>query len=151
MIIEHKHSSIFESDAACWVNTVNCVGVMGKGLALEFKNRFPDNFIEYRDWCESGNAMPGKVLPVTNGFCPSWIFNVATKNHWNSPSRIEWVETGIKRIAVLIARYGIKSAAVPAIGCGEGGLQWNRVRPLLLQAFADIPARVEIYPPAESV
>lgn len=146
MIVE-KTTSLFDSDATVFVNTVNCVGVMGKGIALEFKKRFPKNFLAYRDWCERGSAAPGTVFDFCNGFAPRFIFNVATKNHWKSPSRLEWVGTGITRIRTLAIRHGATSIALQALGCSNGGLHWDEVRPLIVDCFGDSPIRVEVYLP----
>lgn len=150
MTIRYVEGNILDDDAECLVNPVNCVGVMGAGLARQFKERFPDNFRIYRDGCRSGDVRVGHVF----GVCLSIrghgsIANLPTKDHWRDPSRIEWVRLGVDDLARYVRRNGIRSVAIPQLGCGLGGLDWADVRPLIEAAFADVPwVDVRVYGPA---
>jgi O-acetyl-ADP-ribose deacetylase (regulator of RNase III) len=139
---------MFASKAEALVNPVNTVGVMGKGLALAFKKKFPDNFAAYRD----AALAPGTMFVFDRSpRTPRWIINFPTKRHWRDPSRIEDIRSGlVDFVAQLVAR-DIESVAVPALGCGLGGLAWTDVRPLIADACRAIPdVRVELFAPATS-
>ena len=97
-MVEYRRGDLFASGAVALVNTVNCVGVMGKGVALQFKSRFPENYVAYRDYCSRGGLRPGLIFPYYDDRANIWILNVATKDHWRNPSRIEWVKFGIRMI-----------------------------------------------------
>ena len=129
MKVEFAQGSVFGQGCEAIVNPVNCAGVMGAGLALEFKKRFPHNFTIYADHCKKGEVKTGRVLMVLNGDRPpAWIINFPTKDHWRDPSRMEWIEDGLADMARQISTRGIESVAVPALGCGLGGLKWRDVK-----------------------
>ena len=129
-MITYVRTNIFESRAAVLVNTVNTVGVMGKGLAKEFKRIYPDMFEVYQKFCEDGTLTVGKlqVYKTPN----KWILNFPTKANWRSPSKLEYIEQGLKKFVEHYERLGIKSIAFPMLGCGNGGLSWeDEVKPLM--------------------
>jgi O-acetyl-ADP-ribose deacetylase (regulator of RNase III) len=116
--------------AQALVNPVNCVGTMGAGVALLFKRAFPGNFAAYRLACNHGEVVTGKVLVYQRQFC-LYIINFPTKQHWRDPSRLEWIVSGLNSLADSIKCHKITSVALPALGCGHGGLDWRDVRPLI--------------------
>ncbi|KKR00036.1 MAG: Appr-1-p processing domain protein [Candidatus Woesebacteria bacterium GW2011_GWB1_39_12] len=131
------HGNIFDSDCDILVNTINCVGVMGKGVALECKKRFPQNFKEYWKACKDEQIHPGEIFIFQeNG---KTIINLATKNHWKNSSRLEWVEKGTIALARLLRASGGSTIAIPPLGCGNGNLKWQDVRPILEKYLSDIP------------
>ena len=124
------------------VNPVNCVGVMGKGLAATFKQRYPGNFAAYAAACAQGRVTPGRMLYTVNPDPDAWprfIVNFPTKRHWRDRSRIGDVRAGLDDLARVIVETGSRSVAVPALGCGLGGLLWADVRPLVENALGDLP------------
>lgn len=133
---EYK-GNLFASRAQCLVNTVNCVGVMGKGVALEFRHRFPEMFEEYRQACESGMLRPGQILPYRKG--RPWVLNFAVKDDWKHPSRIEWVESCLDKFVANYRRLGIQSVAMPWLGAMNGRLDWNEVHSLIRSYLSDLP------------
>jgi O-acetyl-ADP-ribose deacetylase (regulator of RNase III)/uncharacterized protein YwgA len=137
---------LFTSKAQTLVNTVNCVGVMGKGVALEFKRRYPAMFDDYVDRCRRGALKPGEPY-VFEDVSGSRVLNFPTKDHWRSPSRLADVERGLDRLADHHAEWGITSLAMPPLGCGNGGLSWSDVGPLIRRKLADMPFDVEVYAP----
>ena len=145
MMIEWKEGSLFESKAEALVNPVNCQGVSGKGLALQFKRRFPEKFVWYRHYCEVGHLRPGELFFQTGD--PQDIYYLATKDKWKDPSRLEWISKGIKNLRRSCEGLMLESVAIPAIGCGLGGLQWSDVRPLIEAEFGNAKMRVEVYQP----
>lgn len=150
-MIEFRKGNLFESDAEALVNTVNCVGVMGKGIALQFKQAFPDNFKEYKKVCRKNELQPGKMLVYKNNSLinPKYIVNFPTKKHWREKSKIEYIQDGLASLVEEIKSLDIKSIAVPPLGCGYGGLKWEEVQPLMKKAFSQIPTvHVIIYTPS---
>lgn len=138
--------SLLDSQAQTLVNTVNCVGVMGKGVALEFKKRFPDMYRDYLGRCQRGEVTPGcPYLYAT--LLPPWILNFPTKHHWRSRSELSYIVTGLTWIVDHWAELGITSLALPALGCGNGHLQWSVVAPLIQHYLDELPIRVELYAP----
>jgi len=141
-MVEYKTGNLLAEDAEALVNTVNCVGVMGRGIALQFKNIFPENFKFYADACKQDEVQPGRMLvfethQVTN---PRYIINFPTKRHWKGKSRIEDIEAGLVALANEIRSRNIQSIAIPPLGSGLGGLDWAEVRPRIeaaLQEFTD--------------
>jgi len=115
------------------INTVNCMGVMGKGIALEFKKRYPENFRIYRSKCLNKELTIGNsfIYRIPNSEHTKFIINFPTKKHWRNPSKIEYIEAGLDDLINLIEEYDIKSIAMPALGCGNGNLDWNIVKPLI--------------------
>ncbi len=149
-MIEYKSGNMLEADAEALVNTVNCVGVMGRGIALQFKNAFPDNYRAYKAACDRKEVSPGHVLVFDlNRFeNPKLIINFPTKRHWRGKSRMEDVREGLKDLVRVLREYKVKSVAVPPLGCGLGGLNWSEVRPMIEQALASLPElQVHLYPP----
>jgi len=150
-MIEITKGNIVEADAEALVNTVNCVGFMGKGIALQFKQAFPANFKAYETACRAGEVAPGGMLIFDNGrlINPRYIINFPTKRHWRGKSRISDIRSGLKALVADVRRLGIRSIAVPPLGCGLGGLDWCKVRPTIEQAFSELPdVRVLLFEPA---
>ena len=149
-MITFKQGDLFQDQSEALVNPVNCVGVMGKGLALEFKNRFPDNFKEYNQACWKARVQPGRML-VFNTYRPKihrYIINFPTKRHWRDPSRIEDIQTGIQALAEEVRSRRIASIAIPALGSGLGGLRWNDVRPIIESGLRELEeVRITVYEP----
>lgn len=145
VIIEVSDKRIFDSKCDVIVNTVNCQGVMGRGIALEFKFRYPDMFKQYTLQCERGEVRPGKLLLYTCAKKP-WILNFPTKDHWKLPSRIEYLEMGLREFPRTCYQQRIKSVAFPKLGTTSGKLSWDVVRELMyahLEPLQDLT--VEIY------
>ena len=154
MAIVFKQGNLFESSDEAIVNAVNCVGVMGKGIALQFKKRFPENYIEYKKLCSLGKVQPGKmfVYRCTDDFFdhkkPLFIINFPTKQHWRGKSKIEFVEEGLNDLISVIKEEGIKSISIPAIACGNGGLDWNLVKDLIKTKLSNLDnVQINIYEP----
>jgi O-acetyl-ADP-ribose deacetylase (regulator of RNase III) len=141
-MITYRRTSLLESPAQTLVNTVNCVGVMGKGLAKAFKAREPDMFVRYASICADGLLEPGKLW-LWRG-AKSWTLNFPTKKHWKHPSKIEWVEAGLQKFVSVYRDQGIREISFPRLGCGNGGLDWSDVRPLMEKYLnkIDIPVFV---------
>lgn len=149
-MIEYKTGDILRADVEALVNTVNCVGVMGRGIALQFREAFPANFKAYEAACKSEEVQPGRMFVFETGWLtnPKYIINFPTKRHWRGKSRIEDIESGLKALREEIVRRGIRSIAIPPLGSGLGGLDWNDVRPRIERAIADIEdVRVVIFEP----
>lgn len=147
--MQYKVGDILRSDAEALVNTVNCVGVMGRGIALQFKKAFPRNYRVYKQACDAGQVVPGKMLIVESGeLSPRWIVNFPTKRHWKGKSRIEDVEVGLKALRSEIRERGITSIAIPPLGAGLGGLDWRDVKALIERELADLPdVRIVVFEP----
>lgn len=147
-MITYKDGDIFEDDADVLVNPVNCVGVMGKGLALEFKHRFPSMYDEYRKACDQKKMFPGGVLGVVDG--GHTVVCLATKKHWRNPSEILWIILGLAKLKGMMKDYALDSVAIPMLGCGCGGLDWPDVRRAIESVFDvshDLDVRVYGPPP----
>jgi len=140
-MIELTTGDLLKANAEAIVNTVNCDGYMGRGIAAQFKRAFPANFKAYEQACKRGEVQPGRMLivEVNAPQGPRWIVNFPTKRHWRSRSRLEDIEAGLAALAIEIRRRGIRSIAIPPLGCGLGGLRWSDVRPRIEQAMADLP------------
>lgn len=137
---------IFKSPAQVLTNTVNCVGVMGKGVALEFKNRYPQMFSDYKLKCEQGKVMPGH--PYLWEGDSAQVLNFPTKRHWRDNSLLQDIEDGLKHLAKSYEQMGIQSLAMPALGCGLGGLNWSVVQPLIVKHLGALPdLDVYVYEP----
>lgn len=132
-MIQYTTGDLFAADTQALVNPVNTAGVMGRGLAMEFKKRFPGNFRYYLDACRKGEVRTGKILVYTYDCAGhrKYIVNFPTKQHWKYPSKMEYIESGLKDFVAAISAYGIESIAVPPLGCGAGRLAWMSVRPLI--------------------
>lgn len=137
-MIEYRTGDILAEDAEALVNTVNCVGVMGRGIALQFKNAFPDNFKAYKAICDRKELQPGRMFVFETGELtnPRYIINFPTKRHWRGKSRIEDIESGLDALVQEIKDRKIHSIAIPPLGSGLGGLKWEEVRPLIEQRLS---------------
>lgn len=150
LMIGLVQGDLLAADAEALVNAVNCVGIMGKGLALQFKQAYPDNFKEYERACRAGEVKPGSMLIVaTNRIInPKYIINFPTKRHWKDQSRIEDIKSGLESLVENTKALGMASLAIPPLGCGLGGLNWFDVKPLIEEAFSTLPAvNVLLYEP----
>jgi O-acetyl-ADP-ribose deacetylase (regulator of RNase III) len=147
-MIERGRGNLLLADVDALVNTVNTVGVMGKGLALQFKKAFPDAFTSYEQACARGELAIGQMHVVPRAAAPRFIINFPTKQHWKNPSKIEYVESGLRALVELVRKLELRSIALPPLGCGNGGLLWSDVRPRIERAFAELPdVRVMIFEP----
>lgn len=144
-IIFMKSGDLLGSQAQTLVNTVNCVGIMGKGIAKMFKDRFPHMFADYAVRCKAGEVALGKPYLFKGG--RPWIVNFPTKNHWRNNSHLEDIEEGLKYLVEHLKEWGITSIAIPPLGCGNGGLDWEQVRPLILKYLSTTNVAVEVYAP----
>lgn len=146
-MIQFKRGSIFDSKAQTLVNPVNTVGVSGAGLAKEFKKRFPEAQRDYVKACKGGRFPVGTLLLHRESpTAPRWILHFATKEHWRDPSELAFVEKGLRILANNMDN-GITSIAFPALGCGNGGLEWSDVKPLMVEHLRGLSIPVEIYEP----
>ncbi|WP_405985513.1 macro domain-containing protein [Streptomyces sp. NBC_00872] len=153
-MITETHGNLLRDDAQALVNTVNTVGVMGKGIALQFKRAFPEVFDAYAAACKAGEVRPGIVQPVA---LPGgrWVLNFPTKRHWRQPSRMEDIRAGLDDLVRVVGELKITSVAVPPLGCGNGGLPWPEVRALIIDKLQGLDADIRLYglgtPPAEDM
>ncbi len=136
-MIEYRTGDILRADAEALVNTVNCVGIMGRGIALQFKNAYPENFKAYEAACTRSEVEPGRMFVFETGQLtnPQYIINFPTKRHWRGTSRIEDIDTGLKALVEEIRNRDIRSIAIPPLGSGLGGLEWSGVRPRIEAAL----------------
>jgi O-acetyl-ADP-ribose deacetylase (regulator of RNase III) len=145
-----REGSLLDADADALVNPVNTAGVMGKGLALQFRQAYPGNFRAYQAACCDGEVRLGRMFTYATGLAsgPRFIINFPTKGHWRSRSYLVNIKAGLADLRRVIQDRGIRSAAIPALGCGLGGLDWSEVQPLIAEALGDLPdVRVVVYPP----
>jgi O-acetyl-ADP-ribose deacetylase (regulator of RNase III) len=133
--------NLLRAEAEALVNTVNCIGHMGKGVALQFKKAFPDNFAYYQKACRAGEMQLGRMLVFETGAMLGlrYIINFPTKKHWRGKSKYEYIASGLEALIAEVKRRGIRSIALPPLGCGLGGLDWKRVRPMIEKTFAEVP------------
>jgi O-acetyl-ADP-ribose deacetylase (regulator of RNase III) len=147
-VISFVSGDLLASDAVALVNPVNCVGVMGAGLAAQFKRAYPHNFYVYQAACRRGELSPGRVLAVKDG--ERWIVNVPTKRHWRDRSRFDDIAAGLIALVREVRARSLSSIAVPPLGCGLGGLPWDQVRPKIVDAFEALPdVRVLLFSPTD--
>lgn len=153
-MIHYTQGNLLDAEVEALVNTVNTVGIMGKGIALMFKEAFPENFRLYAAACKRGEVQIGRMFfterpPLAgSGRGPRWIINFPTKRHWRDRTRPEWVQAGLADLTRLLQEKAIRSIALPPLGCGNGGLEWSAVRPLIEQALAGFPSvEVLVYEP----
>lgn len=149
-MIEHTQGNLLSADAEALVNTVNCFGYMGKGIALQFKQAFPENFKAYQRACKAEEVRPGKMFVFETGNLvnPRYIINFPTKNHWRGKSRMQDIEQGLQDLIAVIRKLNIRSVAIPPLGSGLGGLDWQEVKPRIEAAFADLAdVHVLLYEP----
>lgn len=150
-MIEYKNGDILREDVEAIVNTVNCVGIMGRGLALQFKNKFPQNFKEYQLACTNKEVQLGKMFVHQTGqlINPKYIINFPTKGHWKQNSKIEDISNGLDDLITIIEKYSIKSIAIPPLGSGLGGLDWNQVKKLIEEKLKNINCTIILFEPLE--
>ncbi|MBS1527516.1 MAG: macro domain-containing protein [Bacteroidetes bacterium] len=149
-MITYKQGNLLADEASALVNTVNMMGVMGKGIALQFKKEFPWNYRVYVDACQGGLVGIGKLLlmdDTSENYGEKLIINFATKIHWAKPSEYYFIEAGLKALVICIHDHTIKSIAIPALGCGNGGLDCNIVKPMIEKYLAPLDLIVNIYEP----
>ncbi|WP_039945492.1 type II toxin-antitoxin system antitoxin DNA ADP-ribosyl glycohydrolase DarG [Thermicanus aegyptius] len=151
-MIEYKKGNLLQDNAEAFVNTVNTVGVMGKGIALQFKQAYPENYRIYEKACRAKKFNIGDVLTVPLGMVnPKYIINFPTKQHWREKSKMKYIETGLQALVKEVKSLGIQSIAIPPLGCGNGGLNWEEVRPKIENAFEELPdVHVRLYLPTGS-
>lgn len=152
-MLEFKTGNILAEDADALVNTVNCVGVMGRGIALQFKNAFPDNFKAYADACKRHEVEPGRMFVFKTGQLtnPRYIINFPTKRHWRGKSRVEDIDAGLKALREVIRESDFLSIAIPPLGSGLGGLDWSHVRSRIEEALRDFEdLRIVVFEPGEA-
>lgn len=151
-MIELGKGNLLRAPVEALVNTVNTAGIMGKGIALQFKQAYPRMFRAYEAACNAGDIQPGKMNVFDLGGLaggPRWIINFPTKGHWRAKSRLKDIEAGLADLVATIKRLGICSIAIPPLGCGNGGLDWNDVRPRIEAALAEVPTvRILLYRPS---
>lgn len=150
-MIEEGSGNLLTAEVDALVNTVNTVGVMGKGIALQFKRAYPANFSAYRAACDRGEIRPGQMFVFDTAVKGPrrYIVNFPTKRHWKSGSRLDDISAGLDDLVRVVEEQGIRSIAIPALGCGNGGLDWQVVRPLIEQACSRMPdVRAVVFPPA---
>ncbi len=149
-MIEYKAGNILLEDAEALINTVNCEGVMGRGIALQFKNAYPDNFKAYAKACKNNEVQPGKMFVFDTGQLtnPRYIINFPTKRHWRDKSRLEDIDSGLKALVQTIHDYNIQSIAIPPLGSGLGGLNWSSVKTRIEAATKQVSGvKIIIYEP----
>ena len=153
-IYSMKGNLLKQEDADAIVNTVNCVGVMGKGIALQFKKKWPANFKAYVLACKNKEVKLGQMFTFELGALatPRYIINFPTKDHWRSTSNIEDIESGLQNLVEHIARFDIRSIAIPPLGCGLGGLPWREVKPLIVKYLGNIEnLEVRLFEPNDDI
>ena len=149
-MIEYVSGDMFQAAVEAVVNPVNLEGVMGKGLALQFKRRWPAIMTPYKRACENGTLSIGTVLPVriaSDGNLPAWTICFPTKTTWRQPSKLQYVEDGLYDLRRAIRSIGIRSIAVPALGSGLGGLLWGEVKTKINEVLSDVECRILVYEP----
>lgn len=144
-MITYKTGNIFHSGMKTLVNPVNCAGIMGAGLALQFKKLFPKMYKGYRAVCDQRKLQPGHLLYSNVLEHGKTVLNFATKDHYKNPARLEWVEHGLIQFRTNYKNLEIESIAFPMLGCGLGGLAWEDVKPLMEQYLNDLDIPIEIY------
>jgi O-acetyl-ADP-ribose deacetylase (regulator of RNase III) len=142
-MLTYLSTSILTSSVQTVVNTVNTVGVMGKGLAADFKKRYPDMFKRYRELCRADRFHVGQLWLWKGP--DQWVLNFPTKEHWRNPSQISYIQAGLEKFIESYQERGITEIAFPRLGCGNGGLSWEEVRPLMERYLARLPIRVDIH------
>ena len=149
-MINYTHGDILKSDVEAIVNTVNCVGVMGRGIALQFKKAWPENFTAYKKACDAGDVMPGKMFVFDTGQLtnPRYIVNFPTKRHWRGASRMEDIEAGLDDLAQWLRDKHIQSIAIPPLGAGLGGLNWPEVKARITATLGSLDSiDIQVYEP----
>lgn len=154
-MITYHTGDLLQAPAQALVNTVNTVGVMGKGIALQFKEQFKENLRAYLKACKEGTLVPGKLLIVRDHTLDGGekvIVNFPTKTNWKQKSKYEYIEDGLRDLTRAIPEYGITSIAIPPLGCGNGGLDWDRVKPMMEEYLSSLEnVDIQIYEPNDAV
>jgi O-acetyl-ADP-ribose deacetylase (regulator of RNase III) len=149
-VIRYAQGDLFDSDAQVWVNAVNCDGIMGAGIALRFKKRFPTYFKEYHVLCDAKKLRPGRpIVQRSYARAPLWIISFPTKDKLMKPAILSFVDDGLKVLRQQIEEYRFSSVAIPALGCGLGGLSWKKVRPIIERELSYVDCDVIAYEPHE--
>jgi O-acetyl-ADP-ribose deacetylase (regulator of RNase III) len=149
-MIHFTQGNLLKSNARALVNTVNTVGVMGKGIALQFKSTFPLNYKLYQDACKNGKLTTGQMLVVHENDLlrgEKVIINFPTKQHWKQPSTYEYIESGLVALQKYLIENPVESLAMPALGCGNGGLDWEVVKPMIVEYLSDIDTEFFVFEP----
>ncbi|MEZ6143300.1 MAG: macro domain-containing protein [Zavarzinella sp.] len=148
-MIKYTHGNLLDAQVEALVNTVNTVGVMGKGIALMFKERFRENFRLYKAACRKNQVQTGKIFVTTTNEIsgPRWIVNFPTKQHWRSPSRLEWIVDGLQDLRQFLIEKQVKSIAIPPLGAGNGGLLWAEVRKQIELTLGDLSTEIQVFEP----
>jgi O-acetyl-ADP-ribose deacetylase (regulator of RNase III) len=149
-MIDYMQGNLLDAKADALMNAVNEVGVMGKGIVLMFREAFPENMRAYAAACKSGDVKVGRMFVTETGSSapPKWIINFPTKKHWRSRSKMEWVQEGLKDLVRVIRAKEMRSIAMPALGCGNGGLEWPQVKAEIEAAMSDLTdVRITIHAP----
>ncbi|MCW2952766.1 MAG: Appr-p processing protein [Conexibacter sp.] len=150
-MVEITRGNLLDADVEALVNTVNTVGVMGKGIALQFRKAFPRVYDAYKSACDAGMVKPGQMLVAQTGRIsgPRLVINFPTKRHWRGKSRLEDIDAGLRDLVRVLEEWDVRSVAVPPLGCGNGGLDWNLIRPRIEQALRDLErTHVLLFEPA---
>lgn len=152
-MIRYTQGNLLNATTEALVNTVNTVGVMGKGIALQFKNRFPHNYKIYKDACNAGTFKTGQILAVKDGdlMDQKWILNFPTKAHWKGNSKYEYIDDGLVALKDVLLEKNIKSVAIPPLGCGNGGLDWVKVKESIEATLKSLPIDIVIYTPNNQI
>ena len=146
-MIYFKDGDIFKDTSEAIVNAVNCVGVMGKGIALKFKEKYPDNYIMYKTACDRKEVKIGKMFIYKES--NKTIINFPTKQHWRNDSKIEYIKEGLEDLVKVLQSLNIESVAMPAIGCGNGGLSWDIVKKTIKEYLSDVDMSIVVYNPVD--
>lgn len=149
-MIEFTEGNLLVQDVQALVNAVNCVGVMGRGIALQFKNFYPENYLFYKEACKRKEVLPGKLLTYNRlNFIdnPQYIINFPTKLHWREKSKLSYINEGLDDLVKVIEKLNIKSIAIPPLGCGLGGLDWDVVREEIINRLGQLDIRILVFPP----
>jgi O-acetyl-ADP-ribose deacetylase (regulator of RNase III) len=150
-MITYTTGDLLADNGPAVVNTVNTVGAMGKGIALQFREAFPENYNQYRRACRNGELCIGSLLAVRDCnllYGERLIINLPTKTHWRLPSEYRYIETGLTALRNFIIAKRLTRMAMPALGCGNGGLDWNMVRPMIERHLKDLSCAITVYLPA---
>ncbi len=149
-MITYHQGNLLEAPVKALVNTVNTVGIMGKGIALTFKQAFPSNFRAYEAACKRNEVQVGRMFVTETDTLhgPRWLINFPTKQHWRDPSKLEWIDAGLEDLRRIIQDNHIHSIALPALGCGNGGLDWEVVRPRIETALGSLDSvHIQVFEP----